>query len=337
MHDAGTHDRIAVRFLPVVTTVLRFVFNIDILFVGCARQPSTRPAASCFAVNSNPNASEGEARFAATQSAPPPEHPRTTIPIARAASACTSAVARIDRADSFRTVAAVQTPLGLRRRTAMLPSSDIVAERRFCRDPLTRVKVSTPAASGMPVLSRLRLATIGYALSPCGPMYAPKTPLEKREPRFVPGRIASQHAPNTIRDSNGLGTAGAILERTLHSRRSRPVARTVHAVAPGAYPLSQDRRGARWPPQDRGAQPRRRPAAPGIRCRVSGKSAAMTDVPRDGCRVRHRRCVGRKEGGAATCPGRNPATSASRRRPFRVRIRRDRPAGPRRHGRVRGP
>ena len=39
MRDAGTHDRIAVRFPPVVSTVLRFVYNIDILFVGCASQP----------------------------------------------------------------------------------------------------------------------------------------------------------------------------------------------------------------------------------------------------------------------------------------------------------
>ena len=36
IHDAGTHDHIAVRFSPVVSTVLRFVFNILILFVGCA-------------------------------------------------------------------------------------------------------------------------------------------------------------------------------------------------------------------------------------------------------------------------------------------------------------
>ena len=49
----------------------------------------------------------------------------------------------------------------------------------------------TPAASMMPVLSCLRLATMGYALSPYGPMYAPKTPLEKRVYHSVLRRIAS--------------------------------------------------------------------------------------------------------------------------------------------------
>ena len=36
----------------------------------------------------------------------------------------------------------------------------------------------------------LRLATVGYALSPCVPMYAAENPLEKRESRSVPRRIA---------------------------------------------------------------------------------------------------------------------------------------------------
>ncbi len=171
---------------------------------------------------------------------------------------------------------------GLTMENALASFPDIAAGRRVRMDGLAPVKVLTPAASVMPVLFRLRLATMGYALSPCGPMYAPKTPLEKREPRFVPGRIASQHASNTSQYFKGLGSSGAILRRTLGARRPRRRAGAIHAVAPGAYRLSQDRRGARWPPQDRGARPRRRAAAPGIRCPVSGKSATMMGARCDG-------------------------------------------------------
>ena len=62
----------------------------------------------------------------------------------------------------------------------------------------------------------------------------------------------------------------------------------------------------------------------------------MRTVDRGGCGGRRRPCGGRKRGREATGPGRSRAISASRRRPFRVRTRGERPADPRRCGRARG-
>ena len=55
----------------------------------------------------------------------------------------------------------------------------------------------TPAASVMPVASWLRLATIGCALSPCVPMYAPKTPWKSVNPNRSFGVLRAYCVPIT--------------------------------------------------------------------------------------------------------------------------------------------
>ena len=57
-------------------------------------------------------------------------------------------------------------------------------------DSLTRGRGSHLPHHGALVLPWLRLATLGYFLSPYAPMYVAETPLGKRESRSVPRRIA---------------------------------------------------------------------------------------------------------------------------------------------------
>ena len=164
-----------------------------------------------------------------------------------------------------------------------LPFPDIVAERRFRMDSLTRVKVLTPDTAGCRPRTFVARRSHPWPVADRRGQTAHGKGGCSREPPAQHAVMRFKHMPRFqwVRGRRGASPGNFAFSR-LPARYTGGPRRCARRIR-----LFQDRRGGCWWPQDTRERPRHRAAITGADCPVSGFSAAVTGALCD--RVRGRR------------------------------------------------